>query len=190
MVTLLSQIGGTFAFPDVRESGDRLGLITRRRQVRVLARSCRHGRARRRFIPQKASVAPSSPTANGRGIRSIPGLIGIDGSARQQRSSRSQRTALAQPGNRKCERQRSHRDGRVHRGGPRAARGVRELERPGRRVTAPTRRTARRDELTRAGKDGALVEAAHAAPYAGRRHCCTTRSDAGSIPASSTPFSA
>jgi hypothetical protein len=183
----------------VRESGDRLGLITRRRSVRVRTRSCHWRKALDAMDvelvllkvaldtrPDRTCGTERTAREGLRCIRSIAGLIGFDGSARQSHCSGSRPTALAQPGNLKCERHRSFRDGRVR--GRRAcrARGIRELERPGRRVTAPTRRTVRRDGLTRAGKDGALVEAAHAALNAGRRHSCTAWSDAGSTPAGST----
>jgi hypothetical protein len=159
----------------VRESGDGFGLITRQPTVRVRARSCR------------ATLTPSTRRTprEGRTLFGSRGRTGFDGSVRQQCSSGSRPTALAQPGNLKCERERSFRDAGVHRGGSRRARGLRECRCPGRRVTAPTWRTARKDELTRAGKDGALVEGT-CPRKAGRRHGCTAWSDAGSTPAGST----
>jgi len=60
--------------------------------------------------------------------------------------------------------------------------------RPGCCVTAPTWRTAWRDGLTRAGKDGALVEGT-CPRKAGRRRSFTAWLDAGSIPAGSITLS-
>lgn len=163
----------------VRESGDRLGLITRGRPVRVRARSSA-ARPPASYL-REDECGPELVRHGERSGQLSRGRIGFDGSVRQQCSSGSRPTALAQTGNRKCE---PHGSLRV---GSHVPRGVGARVRPGRRVTAPTWLTARTDELTRAGKDGALVEAEHSAPEAGRRHGCTAWSDAGSTPAGSTP---
>lgn len=124
-----------------------------------------------------------------------PGPIGFDIQVRQQCSSGSRPIALAQPGNRKCERDGSFRVG-SHLPGP-LGRGV-EL-RPGARVAstntrdgaelaAPTQLHPRTAVVTRAGKDGALVEGT-CPRKAGRRRSFTAWLDAGSIPAGSITLS-